>query len=74
MPRVTMLVNSWLCCVPMLSSVPLAAERLAAVDCVAILVGHSNIDYSAVLRYASLVFDAVNATRGASGKAMVERL
>jgi len=57
-----------------LSSVPLAAERLAAVDCVAILVGHSNIDYSAVLRYASLVFDAVNATRGASGKAMVERL
>lgn len=57
-----------------LDSVPLTSDRIAAVDCVAILVSHSAIDYDLVLNHAALVFDAVNATRGRVGKAVVERL
>jgi len=57
-----------------LASVPLTSDRIAAVDCVAILVSHASIDYDFVLNHASLVFDAVNATRGRIGKAIVERL
>lgn len=57
-----------------LDSVPLTPERLAAADCVAILVGHSNVDYAAVLRHAKLVFDAVNATKGQAVGPTVERL
>lgn len=48
--------------------------RLAAADCVIILVGHTSVDYRAVLAHARLVFDAVNATRGLSGAARLERL
>jgi UDP-N-acetyl-D-glucosamine dehydrogenase len=57
-----------------LSSVPLTVERLAAADCVAILVAHSRVDYAFVLEHAPLVFDAVNATRGRSGRAVVDLL
>jgi UDP-N-acetyl-D-glucosamine dehydrogenase len=55
-------------------SVELTPERLAKADCVAILVAHSSLDYDAVLRHATLVFDAVNATGGRAGKATAERL
>jgi UDP-N-acetyl-D-glucosamine dehydrogenase len=57
-----------------LESVPLTPERVAAADLVAILVGHADVDYSMVVERARLVFDAVNATRGRAGKAVVERL
>jgi len=57
-----------------LDSVPLTAERLSAADCVAILVAHSAVDYGLILDRAALVFDAVNATRGRAGTAVVERL
>ena len=57
-----------------LESVPLTSERLAAADCVAILVAHANVDYGDVVRSAKLVFDAVNATRGKEGRGVVERL
>ena len=45
-----------------LDSVPLTSDRIAAGD------------YDLVLNHAALVFDAVNATRGRVGKAVVERL
>ena len=57
-----------------LSSVPLTKERLAAADCVVILVGHSTVDYASILAGTSRVFDAVNVTRGLRGSAAVERL
>ena len=57
-----------------LRSVPLDAERLATQDCVAVLVGHSNVDYDSVLANARCVFDAVNVTRGRQARAVVERL
>jgi UDP-N-acetyl-D-glucosamine dehydrogenase len=57
-----------------LESVPLTSERVAAADCVAILVGHTDVDYSLVLRHSRLIFDAVNATSGRTGHAVVERL
>lgn len=57
-----------------LSSVPLDDGRLRQADCVVILVGHSSVDYAAVLRHAPRVFDAVNATRGHEGPAQLERL
>jgi UDP-N-acetyl-D-glucosamine dehydrogenase len=57
-----------------LASVSLDAERVRNAHCVAILVAHSSVDYAAVLRDASFVFDAVNATRGRDGHAQVERL
>ena len=57
-----------------LESVPLTPERVRDADCVAILVAHSAVDYGMVLEHAGLVFDAVNATRGRSGRNVVERL
>lgn len=57
-----------------LSSVPLDNDRLRKADCVVILVAHSSVDYAAVLHEAHRVFDAVNATHGQAGRAVVERL
>jgi UDP-N-acetyl-D-glucosamine dehydrogenase len=57
-----------------IESVELTPQRLAKADCVAILVAHSSIDYDAVMEHATLVFDAVNATGGRTGKATAERL
>jgi UDP-N-acetyl-D-mannosaminuronate dehydrogenase len=57
-----------------LNSVPLTPEGVSAADLVAILVGHAEIDYRMILDRARLVFDAVNATRGQAGNAVVERL
>jgi UDP-N-acetyl-D-glucosamine dehydrogenase len=57
-----------------LESVELTSARLANADCVAILVAHSGIDYDEVIQHATLVFDAVNASRGRPGNATVERL
>jgi UDP-N-acetyl-D-glucosamine dehydrogenase len=57
-----------------LESVPLTVGRVVASDCVVILVRHSSVDYRMVLEHSRLVFDAVNATRGLTGKALVERL
>jgi UDP-N-acetyl-D-glucosamine dehydrogenase len=57
-----------------LASVPLSAERLREADCVVILVGHSRVDYDLVLRHSSLIFDAVNATRGRDTPGHLERL
>jgi UDP-N-acetyl-D-glucosamine dehydrogenase len=57
-----------------LRSVPLDDELLNAADCVVILVAHSSVDYDKVIRAARRVFDAVNATRGRTGPAVVERL
>lgn len=55
-------------------SVPLTAERVRAADLVAILVAHSQVDYPMVLAEAPLVFDAVNATKGAGVRPNLERL
>lgn len=57
-----------------LRSVTPDPARIAAADCVVILVGHTSVDYQSVLADARLVFDAVNAARGLSGSARVERL
>jgi UDP-N-acetyl-D-mannosaminuronate dehydrogenase len=57
-----------------LRSVPLDAERLRKSDCVVILVAHTAVDYSAILREAPRVFDAVNATHGRESHAEIERL
>lgn len=57
-----------------LHSVQLDADTIATADCVVILVAHTPVDYDMVLRNAKLVFDAVNATRGRTGPARVERL
>jgi hypothetical protein len=57
-----------------LGSVPLTAERIAAADCVVILVGHSSVDYRLVADRAARVFDAVNAMKEVSGNALIERL
>jgi UDP-N-acetyl-D-glucosamine dehydrogenase len=57
-----------------LRSVTLDPERLRAADSVVILVGHSSVDYAAVLREAPRVFDAVNATTGLVGSSVLERL
>ncbi len=57
-----------------LRSVPLDDDRLRKADCVVILVAHSSVDYAAVTRESVRVFDAVNATRGRTGQAHVERL
>ncbi len=59
--------------IPM-SSTPLDEEALASADCVAILVGHRNVDYQKVIDSGRLVFDAVNATKGLTGRSRVERL
>ena len=57
-----------------LRSVALEPSRLAAVDCVVVLVSHTNVDYRAVMAHAPLVFDAVNAMRSTTGTATLERL
>jgi UDP-N-acetyl-D-glucosamine dehydrogenase len=44
-----------------LESAPLTALKLAAADCVAILAGHTSIDYRRVVASAKLVVDACNA-------------
>jgi hypothetical protein len=41
---------------------------------VAVLVGHSAVDYGMVLANAQAVFDAVNATRGEALNGKLERL
>ena len=46
-----------------LTSVPLGDEMLLASDCVLIVTDHSDIDYSRVLKTASLVVDTRNVTR-----------
>ena len=46
-----------------LQSVSLDAELLAAADCVVILTPHREVDYEAVMRGSSLVFDATGVTR-----------
>ena len=56
-----------------LRSVPLSTEVLRSSDTVVILVAHSNVDYEFVVQNAPVVFDTVNATRGAS-RGSVERL
>ena len=57
-----------------LRSQELGREWIAAADCVAILVPHTSIDYDLVLTNARAVFDAVNATKGRRGSALIERL
>ena len=57
-----------------LRSVGLDDQRIRNTDCVLILVAHSSVDYGEVVRKAPRVFDAVNATRGRSGPAQIERL
>ena len=57
-----------------LRSVALDRARLAGADCVVVLVGHTRVDYDSVLANARRVFDAVNATSGRSGSAIIERL
>jgi UDP-N-acetyl-D-glucosamine dehydrogenase len=46
-----------------LHSTELTDELLTRVACVAILVGHTNVDYPRVVRKAVFIFDAVNALR-----------
>jgi len=43
---------------------PLTADAIGAADCVAILTGHSTVDYDMVARSAALVVDTRNAIRG----------
>ncbi len=57
-----------------LKSVALDTVELARADVVALLVAHTALDLDLVLEHATLVFDAVNATKGRSGRAHVERL
>ncbi len=47
-----------------LRSVPLTEGEVRESDAVAIVIGHSGIDYGWVARQASLVVDAINATKG----------
>jgi UDP-N-acetyl-D-glucosamine dehydrogenase len=54
--------------------VSLTDETLETADCVLIVAGHQAVDYSRVLRRASLVVDTVNATRGLVGPARVVRV
>ena len=58
----------------LVTAVPLSVDRIRGADCVVILVGHDLVDYAKVLQHAKRVFDAVNATKGMSGNAEVERL
>lgn len=47
-----------------LESVPLTPETLRQADCVVILAAHSTYDFAWIVAEASLIVDAVNATRG----------
>jgi UDP-N-acetyl-D-glucosamine dehydrogenase len=49
---------------PALTSTPLTADFLASQDCVLIATDHSAYDYDFIVRYAPLVVDTRNATRG----------
>lgn len=44
-------------------SVPITPEILSQADCVVIVTGHADVDYSQVVKHAPLVIDTVNATR-----------
>ncbi len=57
-----------------LRSVPLTEDVIQRADCVVILVAHSTVDYDLVVRCASRIFDAVNATRRTRSGPSVERL
>lgn len=58
-----------------LTSVPLDEARLASVDCVVIVTGHTCHDYAWIVEHAPLVVDAVNATRDVGcGRDKVVRL
>jgi UDP-N-acetyl-D-glucosamine dehydrogenase len=57
-----------------LKSLPLTDDALAKADSVMILVRHSGVDYSQVVRLAKFVFDAVNATSGFGPQESVVRL
>ena len=50
--------------VPRLASEPLTPEYLAAQDCILIATDHSAYDWDVIVRYARLVVDTRNATRG----------
>ncbi len=56
-----------------LKSLPLTAENVQSMDCVAILTDHSTFDYGLVANSASLIFDTRNALKGFP-KANVVRL
>jgi UDP-N-acetyl-D-glucosamine dehydrogenase len=49
-----------------LRSVDLSERLLAEHDCTVIVAGHTRYDYAWVVKHASLIIDAVNATRGVS--------
>ncbi len=57
-----------------LKSINLTEDTLSAADAVVIVTHHRNIDYSQVLKYASLVIDSRNVTQGLIGNATVIRL
>jgi UDP-N-acetyl-D-glucosamine dehydrogenase len=54
-----------------LESQPLRDEAIAGVDCVLILVHHSDIDYERIVRLAPLVVDTVNAIGSEAGTSVV---
>jgi UDP-N-acetyl-D-glucosamine dehydrogenase len=54
-----------------LRSVALSDDALREADCVAILVGHSALDYRRITSLSPLIFDAVNATTGLTGDHLV---
>jgi UDP-N-acetyl-D-glucosamine dehydrogenase len=56
-----------------LKSLPLVAETLQSMDCVAILTDHSGVDYALIANSSSLVFDTRNALRNIS-KSHIVRL
>jgi UDP-N-acetyl-D-glucosamine dehydrogenase len=49
-----------------LESVPLTPEALRGADAVLVVTDHSSVDYTAVVRHATLVVDTRNATRDVS--------
>ena len=57
-----------------LQSVQLTEEVLSTTDCVVIVAGHRAVNYAQVIRHASVVVDAVNATHGLGGPAHVIRV
>ena len=57
-----------------LESVPLSDHVLARADCVAIVTGHSQYDYQAILDRADMVLDCCNATRGSVARGNLLKL
>jgi UDP-N-acetyl-D-glucosamine dehydrogenase len=47
-----------------LASVPCTPETLAAADCVVILTDHRSLDYTAIVKHATLLVDSRNAIKG----------